>query len=202
MDEATSLGASLVLTGTIDRFFDTSDFSLVTSYENSDNDEFVLTDETFDEEFTRDDDGNNEINLTYSEPSTLYSTAAWGLSSSNSSVNMTSIIIEVWPSGGGDPVKDDDIMLGNFSSSPFRCYYYLYLDGETILDGTFHDTDHDEYHEFKNIRFFEGWNRIVKSTADGQTFTYTGGEINDVHWTYIDNPEDVDPRIIIINCRL
>ena len=194
INDATSLGNTLPLTGTVDRVFDANPITVpwTTSYTNGGSNDYVLTDESDDTVYMADDNNGAlvDVNLNYTgstHMTHLYSSAGWpGVNSSNSSVQMTSIVVEVW-NAAGDTATDNDLFLGNFSTSPAKWYYYMYATGETILNGTYNDTGDSTFHKFDNVRVFQGWNRMVKSTTDGVTFTYSGGEITDAHWTYIDN---------------
>ena len=203
ISEATSLGDTLTFSGTVDRTYIPDESSWTTGYSNDTNLDYVLTDESDDYAYFVDDNATvnvDDVNLSYSgEPSGHL--ISYGGFSSNSSAEFTTIVIEVWDAGASevaDPLsadytsQDDDIMYGNFSSAPFEMYYYMYSTAETIVSGTHVDTDDDPdtTHVYENVKVFPGWNRMIKSTSDGETFTYTGGEITDPHFTYIDNPED------------
>ncbi len=192
VNDAKSLGSSLVLSGTVDRTFVTSgtppwteDYSLPVGGSN-----FRLYDESTDPPdglYETDTSIDENVNFNYTADANLfanlYSSSGWtGVSSSNPSANITTAVIDI-------DGTSDDIVYGNFESAPVEWYYYLYSTAETILNGTYVDTDDDPdtNHFFDNVRVFEGWNRMRKITSDRETFTYTGGDISEGHWTHMDN---------------
>ena len=192
VDEATSLGETLVLSGEVTGVFVPEPTSYTAGYVGTEN--FSLLDES-DTDVSYQDDANDteddEVNVNYVTDVgelELYSSAIWpGISSSNTSAQLTSAIIgvrDVTPSYTGN-----DIIFGNFknfeTASSVEMYYYMYSTEETILDGTYVDTDSD--HVYNNLKLFPGWNRMIKSTTDGDVMTYKGGEIDDGEWTYVDN---------------
>ena len=194
VNEALSLGDSLIFTGNVDRVFAPPVIPWTTSYSNPGSNDYVLTDESDDTDYQHDDNAGSlvDVNINYAGSpgsSHLYSSGAWpGITSTNPSVDITTIVVEVWTADSSSPTSDD-IFLGDFSSSPAKWYYYMYATGQTVLSGTYVDTgdDPDTNHVFDNIKIFEGWNRMLKITTDGVTYTYTSGEISDPHWTFIDN---------------
>ena len=179
--EATLLGETLVFSGTVDQTFDTDTHTLNAGYTNSDDRDFILSDETDDTVYFTDDNGDEALEINYTGTTHLahlYNPAGGGITSSNSSAEITTAVIEVSDS-------DDEIMYGDFSSVPASWYYYLYSSAETLLDGSY--TDEGKTYTFDNVKVFEGWNRLICSTSDGSTFSYSGGTISSGHWTYLDN---------------
>ncbi len=195
VSEATSLGDTLTFSGTVNRTYVPGDAAWTTSYTNASSLDYILTDENDDYAYIVDDNdgGNVEVSLSFGVPGSDH-LISYGEFSSNSSAKFATIVIEVWSADSSDLphpdeatycTTDDDIMYGNFSSAPMKMYYYMYSTEETEINGTYSDSG--ETHVYENIKVFSGWNRMVKSTTDGVTFTYSGGEITDAHWTYIDN---------------
>lgn len=185
--EATLLGDSINLSGTVDRTFDTDTQELTLSYSNPVSRDFRLYDET--DNFTYDIDENAGANVNIDLSFTgapasehLYYPGDYGIDSSNSSAKITTAVIDV-------DGTNDDIVNGNFTGLPALWYYYLYSTAETTLDGS--STDDESTYIFNNVTVFEGWNRLIISTSDGETFTYKGGNITGAHWTYMDNSEPV-----------
>ena len=185
-NDATSLGSSLSFSGTIDRTFTVMTQTWATSSDTY-FDDFNLNDESDDTIYATQNnaDGSTDINLTYSgttHESHLLSTSAWtGMSVSDSNVQIATVQIEV-----EDP-SWDEIAYCQYDSTTLQWYYYLYATGELTLNGSF--TDDGETHTYNNIRFFEGWNQVIKATTDGVSFSYSAGTLDDGHWCYMDNPE-------------
>jgi hypothetical protein len=191
VNDATSLGSSLLLSGTVDQVFVTSTHVLTTGYTNPgdpDPDEFRLYDESEGSiTYRTDSDGDENLDLDYDGTSpalTLYPSSGFtGITTSNPDAELATAVIDI--SGG-----EDGLVYGDFSDLPANAewYCYLYATEETILDGTFVDTsDDDTSYIYDNVRFFTGWNRVIQSTSDGSSFTYTAGDITDGHGTYMDN---------------
>ncbi|MDX9801454.1 MAG: hypothetical protein RBT69_08980, partial [Spirochaetia bacterium] len=189
--EATKLGNTLTLSGTVDRTFTPPNIddwagSSFTNPLEATYTVFELQDGSDDTPYASDEDGNEELNISYSGTTHLdhlFSTAGGsGLTSSNPAAEITTAIIEV-RAGAGD-YNNDDIAFGNFSAWPAEWYIYWYSTAKTTLDGT--RSDSGETYSFDNVTIFEGWNRLIKSTSDGENFTYSGGTISGGHWTYID----------------
>ncbi len=190
VNDAKSLGSSLVLSGTVDRTFVTSGTPPWTEGFTPPGGNFRLYDESDTGVIYQTENSDNLVNFNYDSITpfapAVYSSSGWtGVSSSNPSANITTAVIDI-------DSTSDDIVYGNFESAPVEWYYYLYSTAETILNGTYVDTDDDPdtNHFFDNVRVFEGWNRIRKITSDGETFTYTGGDISEGHWTHMDNLEE------------
>ena len=187
VNDATSIGDSLTFSGTIDRTFTVATFSWATSADSYTND-FILNDESDDTVYATQDNtgGTTDIDMTYSgttHEAHLYSTSGLdGITTSDDSVQITTVQIEV------DNTWDEVAYCGPFDTE-LQWYYYLYATGEVILDGTYEDDG--KYHDYDNIRFFEGWNQIIKATSDGINFDYTAGTFSDDdgHWCYMDVPE-------------
>jgi hypothetical protein len=188
VNDATSLGSSLVLSGIVDKTFITSTKTLNDGYTNATSLDFRLYDESDNTTYGIDDNTGGNVNVDFdydgsSPVPSVYSSSGWtGITSSNPAANITSAVIDI-------DTTSDDIVYGNFETLPAEWYYYMYSTAETIMNGTYVDTDESpvENHIYDNIRIFEGWNRLRKITSDGETFTYTGGDISGGHWTYMDN---------------
>ena len=187
VNDAASLGDSLTLSGTIDQIFVTSTKTLTAGYSNSSNADFRLYDESDGSViYDTDSDGNEDLAFDYdgiTPAPVVYSFSGWtGISSSNANAEGTTAVIDI-------DGTSDDIVFGNFENLPAEWDYYMYSTAETILDGTYIDTDDDPdtNHIYDNIRVFEGWNRMRIMTSDGETYTYTSGDVTDGHWTYMDN---------------
>ena len=191
-NDATSLGDSLDFSGSINRTFTVVSQEWETSSDTYTND-FVLNDESDDAVYATQDNsgGSSAISLTYdgtTHESHLYSSSGWtGVTSSDDSVLITSVQIEV--EGTSDEISFCEY---DADTPMIRWYYYLYATGEVIMDGTFVVTDEtpNENHSFDNVRFFEGWNQVIKETTDGVNFDYVTGTLSDGNWCYMDNPED------------
>jgi len=182
--DATLLGDDLILSGTIDRTFDTSTFVLTESYTNPGNSVFRLYDENDDNIYDTDGNFDEEVDLSIiGAPAGehLYDPAGGGITSSNASALVTSVVIDI-------EGTSDGIVYGNLAVSPALMYYYLYSTAKTTLDGSF--TDESSTHVFDNVTFFAGWNRVIQSTTDGTVFTYMGGTITGGHWTHMNNLEE------------
>ncbi len=181
--EATSLGTNLTLSGTVIQTFDTSTHALTASYANPDSYPYRLADETADVFYFVDDNADEdvEVNIDYitDDGLHLYNPAGGGLTSSNSAALITTVYIEVFDVGG-------EIVEGDFSKLPAKAewYYYLYSSAKTTIDGSYEDDD--ETHVFDKVTVFAGWNQLIVSTSDGETFTYRGGVLSDPKWTYMD----------------
>jgi hypothetical protein len=158
---------------------------LTDGYTNSTNAAFRLYDESDGSIIYRtDSDGNEDVDFDYDGTNpvpSVYSSSGWtGLTTSNPEAELATAVIDI-------DGTSDDIVYGNLEGLPAEWAYYLHSTAETILDGTYVDTDDNTIHIYDNIRFFTGWNQIKIITSDGETFTYTAGDITDGHWTYMDN---------------
>ena len=188
--DAASLGNTLNFSGSVNRTFTVATQNWATTADVY-TDDFILNDESDDTVYASQDNGGGEtaISMSYSgttHEAHLYSTSGWtGVETSDANVQMTTVQIEV------DGTSDEVAFCEYDTATPkLRWYYYLYATGEVVLDGTFVDTDEtpNENHTFNNIRFFEGWNQVIKETSDGVSYDYVTGTLSAGNWCYMDNP--------------
>ncbi len=197
-NDATSLGATLTLSSVVDWRYDPGATTWVGISGTAFVRNFILVDESDGTSYDTDindgavDGSDEEINIEYSGSPNVYASSGWtGISTSDDSVEITTAYVET-TTVGVETVKDGVAYLYyNEDSELLQVYYYLYATGEVILDGTYVDTDvtPNETHIYDNIRFFEGWNQIIRETTDSETFQYKTGSISGGQWTHIDNPQ-------------
>ena len=185
-NEATSLGTSLTLSsGQIQWQFDISDQSWTDlGGGTATDDDFQVTDEDNGAVYFTDDNTNAgmatvDINYT-GTPSNLLSSSGWtGISSSDSDIQIATVTINVT---GATYEEMAFCELVSGTPDVLQQYYYLYATGDVVLNGTY--VDGGDTHAYNNIKFFEGWNQVIRETSDGSAFNYKTGTIASGQWTF------------------
>ena len=193
VNEATGLGDTLDLSGTIEQVFDTVAQS-TESYTTGGDDDYRMVSDNDDTRYAlaEDTDRDGDIDIKYDlheHNSFLFDPSDMTGITSSEETMMTGIHVLVY-NGGTLTAGEDELFYGDFSGTPARWYDYFYVTIETVLEGTYTDPDSGYTYTFDNIRFFSGWNRVIKETSDGEAYTFTTGTIDNGKWTYMDNPSD------------
>ena len=178
--KAISLGNTLTISGTVTKYFssggptwgDGSDaaaasYDLISTQGGDNNGELVDSD---------DDENDSDDSFSFSSgvPVNRVVVADWGFTSSVSGVEVYSAEVQ--------DSNDEHIAEFLFISGEYVLWYeYIYASADTVISGK----DESETYIFDDVSLFQGWNKVISRTADGLTFTYTGGTLSGTAWTFM-----------------
>ena len=182
--KAISLGGTLSLSGTVTKFFSSptltwaagpdsaaDPYDLISTTGGSDDGAVFVSDGDSD-----DTDDSFTFSAGTPDSGNMNTVAGWGFTSSVSGVNVYSAEVQ--------DLNEEHIAEFLFISGEYALWYeYVYASADTVISGQ--DTYDGITYVFDNVSVFQGWNKVISRTADGVTYTYTGGTLSGTAWTFM-----------------